>query len=126
MKTLYYEMEIRVPQLFLNKGFIKAEIDKEIKMLGVLTRDVFVGEEKDGQIYFSYFVCNYQKRTFDEVFEFSINLEDFQLPQRFDLKHANGNDIRITIERKIQEQLKKEQCDRIIDKTINVFENESE
>ena len=31
----------------------------------------------------------------------------------------------ITIEEKIQNQLKKEECDRIIYKVINVFENES-
>ena len=127
MKTLYYKMEMRIPQQFFNDGFVKVEIDKEqkIKIFGVLTDDVFIGEEKDGKIWFSYFVYNYKEKSFDEDFKFSIELEDFQLPQGYELRHENGNKLIITIEEKIQNQLKKEECDRIIYKVINVFENES-
>lgn len=127
MKTLYYKMKMRIPQQFFNDGFVKVEIDKEqkIKIFGVLTDDVFIGEEKDGKIWFSYFGYNYKEKSFDEDFKFSIELEDFQLPQGYELRHENGNKLIITIEEKIQNQLKKEECDRIIYKVINVFENES-
>lgn len=128
MKTLYYKMEMRVFQTMFNEGFLKVEIDEEqkIRMFGVLTDDVFTGEEKDGLIRFSYFVCNYEEECFDEIFEFSIESKYFQLPQSFELENKDGNRIQIDIEEKIQNQLKKEKCDRIIDKVIDVFENESE
>lgn len=123
MKTLYYNIEIREPQNFFNEGFVKVEIDKEqkVKMFGVLTGDVFIGEEEEGIIKFTYYVRNYYDNSFEENFTFSIQSEDFQLPERFILEDDDSNELIIVIEKKIKDQFKKEQCDRIIRETINVF-----
>lgn len=123
MKTLYYEIEIREPQNFFNQGFVKIEKDKEqkIKMFGVLTGDVFIGEEEDGIIKFTYFVRNYYDNSFEETFTFSIQAEDFQLPERFIPEDEYGNELIISIENKIQDRLKKEKYGKIIQDTINVF-----
>lgn len=128
MKTLYYKIKMRIHKNFYNEGFIKVERNKEqkIEMFGVLTDDIFIGEENDGKIWFNYFVCNCKEKSFDEAFEFSIKLKDFKLPQIFEVMYENGNKLIITIEEKIKDQLKKEECEKIIKETINVFENESE
>lgn len=123
MKTLYYKIEIRKPQKFFNDGFVKVEIDKEqrIKIFGVLTDDIFIGEEEGEIIKFTYFARNYYDNSYEEIFTFSIQAEDFQLPERFVPEDEDGNELIITIEKKIKDQLKKEECDRIIRETINVF-----
>ena len=126
-KTLYYKIKMRIPKNFFNEGFIKVERNKEqkIEMFGVLTDDIFIGEENKGKIWFNYFVCNRKEKSFDEAFEFSIELEDFELTQIFEVMFENGNKLIITIEEKIKDQIKKEEYNRIIKETINVFENES-
>lgn len=85
-------------------------------MFGVLTGDVFIGEEEDGIIKFTYFVRNYNDKCFEKSFTFSIQAEDFQLPEVF--IPEDGNELIITVEKKIEDQLKKEECDRIIRETL--------
>ena len=118
MKTLYYEIEIREPKIFFNEGFVRVERDEEhkVNMFGVLTGDVFIGEEEDGIIKFTYFVRNYNDKCFEKSFTFSIQAEDFQLPEVF--IPEDGNELIITVEKKIEDQLKKEECDRIIRETL--------
>ena len=126
MKTLYYSMKMRKSQTYVNTGFVKVELGDKIRMLGILTRDVFIaGEEQDEKIHYSYYQRNDEESCFDETLCFDLDKEKFELPQILKIHDSNGNTITLEICDRIEDPVKQEKCDYVIQKMIDVFGGES-
>ena len=95
-------------------------------MFGILTKDFFVaGEEQDEKIHYSYNQWNDEKRCFNENLCFDLDKERFELPQILKIHDLNGNTITLEICNRIEDPVKQEKCDYVIQKTIDVFGGES-
>ncbi len=126
MKTLYYSMKIRKSQTYVNTGFVRVELGDKIKMFGILTKDFFVAEEEqDEKIHYSYNQWNDEKRCFNENLCLDLDKERFELPQILKIHDLNGNTITLEICNRIEDPVKQEKCDYVIQKTIDVFGGES-
>ena len=122
-KSMYYEIKVRIKNQMSNNGFVKVEIYYGIPCIsGYLTGDIFIGLiEDEDKFKFSYYEFKYVKQTekeiigkYDNLFEFSINLEDFILPATYTYR-----DIEININYQINDPAKIKECNTLLKEVFN-------
>lgn len=122
-KSMYYEIKVRIKNQMSNNGFVKVEIYDGIPCIsGYLTVDIFIGLiEDEDKFKFSYYEFKYVKQTekeiigkYDNLFEFSINLEDFILPATYTYR-----DIEIDINYQINDPAKIKECNTLLKEVFN-------